>query len=748
MKLDGTLLFRTRTWSVSILLLAACAHEEPRPAIVPVASSRVLASATPSASSSAAPRPGRLAYPSVAERAVTTKYFGTEVKEPYTWLEDGKDPEVQKLTETQNALARGVLDKLEGRTKLKARVAELLGQKTRETVEIKRSGAGWLALQDEPPKQQPFLVVRGGLEQGNPSRTLVDPNVLDATGKTTIDWFVPSRDGKWVAVSMSSGGSESGDVHVFEIATGKEKYEVVTRVHGGTAGGSLAWNAAGTGFFYTRYPRKGERPEKDQDFYQQVYFHELGKKPEEDKYSIGKDFPRIAEVELETSDDGKWTLAQVANGDGGEVEHHILSNAGNAGNAWIRLSTFADKWTHASFGKDGHLYVMSRKDAPKGKMLRLKRPSDPKSAEVLVPEGDGVIEQFVATDDTLYLVELVGGPSRLRAIPTRGKAASAEIGILPVSSIDQIVRDGSDVVFKNQSYLLAPKYFRYEATTKRVRETALGAPTVVDMSDIEVVRESCVSKDGTQVPLNVLRKKGITLDKGRPTLLTGYGGYNVSRKPRLRPLNRLWLDHGGVFAEANLRGGGELGEAWHLAGNLVKKQNVFDDFYACAKLLVEKGYTRPEKLAAIGGSNGGLLMGATVVQHPEAFRAVVSRVGIYDMLRVELTPNGAFNVTEYGTVKNEEQFRALLAYSPLHNVKNGVAYPAVLFTTGANDPRVDPFHSRKMTSRLQAATSSEHPILLRASADTGHGMGTPLAAEIEESTDIYSFLLHELGEAL
>ena len=725
--------------SVVALALGACGNEAVPPATAPIRSAAVVDPKPPALHARLGP--GRLPYPIVAERSVTTKYFGTEVKEPYQWLENSNDPEVQKLTEAQNALARRVLDGLEGRAKVKARVAELLSQKSRDTLEIKRARSQWLALEEEPPKQQPFLVVRASLAEGAASRVLFDPNVLDPTGKTTIDWFYPSGDGKWVAISMSTGGSESGDVHVLEIATGKEKFEVVTRVHGGTAGGSLAWNAAGTGFFYTRYPRQGERPEKDQDFYQQVYFHELGKKPEADVYAIGKDFPRIAEVELVTSDDGKWTLAQVANGDGGEVEHHML-----VGKAWVRLSTFADKWSHASFGRDGNLYVMSRKDAPKGKILRLARPSDPMSAEVLVPEGDGVIEQFVATNDTLYLVELVGGPSRLRSVPTRGKAKPADIAILPVSAIDQIVRDKDDVVFKNQSYLLPSSYFRYSAKDHAVQKTALGAPATIDMSDAEVVRESCVSKDGTKIPLNVLRKKGVALDKNRPTLLTGYGGYNVSRKPRLRPLTRLWLDRGGVFAEANLRGGGELGEAWHLAGNLTKKQNVFDDFYACAQLLVEKGYTRPERLAAMGGSNGGLLMGATVVQHPEAFRAVVSRVGIYDMLRVELTPNGAFNVTEYGTVTNEAQFRALLAYSPLHNAKDGVAYPSVLFTTGANDPRVDPFHSRKMVARLQAAQAADRPILLRASGDTGHGLGTPLAAEIDESADIYAFLLHELGE--
>jgi prolyl oligopeptidase len=247
------------------------------------------------------------------------------------------------------------------------------------------------------------------------------------------------------------------------------------------------------------------------------------------------------------------------------------------------------------------------------------------------------------------------------------------------------------------------------------------------------------------VPMSILRRKGTKLTRDLPTLLTGYGGYGVSRKPRLRPWQRLWLDQGGVIADANLRGGSELGEEWHRAGKLTHKQNVFDDFAACAKGLFDLGYTSPEHLAITGRSNGGLLMGASLVQHPDMFRAVVAAVGIHDMLRVELTPNGAFNVTEYGTVKDEADFRAMLAYSPLHNVKDGVAYPAVLFTTGANDPRVDPFHSRKMVARLQAATSSDRPILLRSSGDTGHGIGTPLAAEIDQETDELAFLLHELG---
>jgi prolyl oligopeptidase len=264
-------------------------------------------------------------------------------------------------------------------------------------------------------------------------------------------------------------------------------------------------------------------------------------------------------------------------------------------------------------------------------------------------------------------------------------------------------------------------------------------------ADAEVVRETCVSRDGTKVPLNVIRKKGLSLAGTNPTILTGYGGYGASRLPRFDPVVRLWLDRGGVFAIANLRGGSEFGEEWHRAGNLTRKQNVFDDFAACAAHLVEARYTSAPHLAIIGGSNGGLLMGAALTQHPEMFRAVVSYVGIYDMLRVELTPNGAFNVTEYGTVKDPDQFKALFAYSPYHHVQSGVAYPATLFLTGANDPRVDPFHSRKMVARLQTAGAAGAPHLLRVSGDTGHGIGTPLDAEIEEYTDVYGFLFRELG---
>jgi prolyl oligopeptidase len=278
-----------------------------------------------------------------------------------------------------------------------------------------------------------------------------------------------------------------------------------------------------------------------------------------------------------------------------------------------------------------------------------------------------------------------------------------------------------------------------------VTKTALVVTSPANFSDVEVVREFATSKDGTQIPLNVMRRKGTELNGQNPVLLTGYGGYGISRRPRFQPELCLWLDHGGIWVDTNLRGGGEFGEEWHLAGNLTNKQNVFDDFLACAQYLIDAGYTSPEKLTIEGGSNGGLLMGAALTQRPELFRAVVSHAGIYDMLRVELDPNGAFNVTEFGTVQDLDQFAALYGYSPYHRVVDGTAYPDIFFLTGLNDGRVNPAHSRKMIARLQAADSSGGYIMLRISSTTGHGRGTSLSERIAEDTDVFAFLFNRLG---
>ena len=613
-------------------------------------------------------------------------------------------------------------------TAIKKRVTELIGAESPSYGRVVVRGKTVFAMKQQPPKQQSYLVRLPSLDAGAVETTLLDPNVIDPTGKTAIDFFVPSHDGKLVAVSLSQGGSENGDVHIYEVATGKERTsDVVPRVNGGTAGGSLAWS--GAGFFYTRYPHDGERPPVDMGFYQQVYFHKLGTPTSADTYAIGKDFPRIGEVELEASEDGKLALARIENGDGGQYEIHLRGPSGK----WSQLSTYADKVVDAKFGPDGALYLLSHA-AQHGQILRLFPATQPLAkATVLVPESEGVIASFVPTATRLYVTDLVGGPSQVRIAALPGVHASkkaepaATLPILPVSHVSFVERlSGDDVAFRNESYVEPAAWYRFSAADGKVTRTPLFKKSPADMSDAEVVRESCTSKDGTKVPISLVQKHGAPRDGSGFAMLTGYGGYSVSRSPRFRALIRMLIDQGGVYAEANLRGGGEFGEQWHEQGSLTKKQNVFDDFHACAQLLVDEKITTPARLAIQGASNGGLLMGAELVQHPEMFRVVVSHVGIYDMLHVEDTPNGAFNVTEFGTVKDEAQFKALYAYSPLHHVADGTAYPAILFLTGANDPRVDPYNSRKMTARLQAAVAglpsgASRSVLLRTSHDTGHG---------------------------
>ncbi len=744
-----------------LLLLTAHCGPEPEPR---AASPKEVTAPKPTAVASASSAPTQDGPPKTDQRVVKDTYHGVTVEDPYRWLEDSNSPEVKAWSDAESAYTRKHLDALPGRKQLRARFTELLGSASADHFALKSVGKKLFAIEDRPPKQQPFLVVLDGAsaQAKETEKVVLDPNVLDPSGSTTIDWYVPSHDGKLVAISLSKGGSESGDLHVYEVATGKEIGAPIPRVHGGTAGGSLAWNEKGTGFWYTRYPRKGERDAKDLDFFQQVWFHDLNKAESTDRLSLGKALPRIAEIELETIPNSRFVLASVKNGDGGEEAFYVLdtktSADGKDEKGWTRVSDFADKIVGAELGEDGGLWLRSINGAPRGKILRTQ-PDKPELAKatVMVPESDRVIQLFEVRKNRLFVADLVGGPSLTRVFELKnGKATLLdEVPLPPISSVRQIVGlQGNDgVLVRVQSYTEPPAWYEVDAMfgvkdvkfiRAPVRKTGLFQTSKADFSDTEVLRETCTSKDGTKVPLNILRRKGTKLDGSNPTLLYGYGGYSISLSPRFQPKYRPWLEAGGVLAIANLRGGGEFGDSWHEDGKLLKKQNVFDDFYACTQHLVQAKYTSPQKLAIMGGSNGGLLMGAAMVQHPEAYKAVVSHVGIYDMLRVETTPNGAFNVTEFGTVKDKAQFDVLYAYSPYHHVKDGVAYPSVLFMTGANDPRVDPYHSRKMTARLQAASPSSL-VLLRTSGDTGHGMGTPLSAQIEEEVDQYSFLFAELG---
>ncbi len=695
-----------------------------------------------------------------SRQPVVHEYHGLKVTNDYEWLENAANPAVRRWAEAQNTQARSHLDPIPERALVKSDLERLF-----ENASPNYSTLSWRAgrlflLKFQPPAQQPVLITLESAGDLKSEKVILDPNTLDAQGSKTIDWFVPSPDGKRVAVSMSEGGSEDGTLHFFETDTGRALPDLLLRVQYPTGGGSAAWNADGSGIFYTRYPAPGERPDADLHFHQQIYFHQLGTPAAQDRLEFGKDWPRIAEIDLESSVDGKHLLASVQNGDGGEFAHYLRTPRGE----WQQITRFEDGVKQAEFGRDplsielgrnDSIYLLSTKDAPMGNILRVKlaRP-DLAAASVVIKEGTNSLHHFKPTASGVALAYVKGGPMEFvykdffnRDLSGPSSRSTNPDFKVPHSVDQMLVTRGDEILFRSESYTEPFTWWKYDTNKDRDKPeaTALRGKSPVPFADVEAVRVKVASKDKTSVPMTILRRKGTRVNGTSPAILTGYGGYGISRTPRFDFTSRVWFDQGGILAIANLRGGSEFGEPWRGAGNLTHKQNVFDDFAACAEFLVRSNHTTPARLALEGRSNGGLLMGATLTQRPELAAAVVSHVGVYDLLRAELDPNGAFNTTEYGSVKDAAQFQALRAYSPYHNVRDQENYPAVLMLTGANDGRVNPAHSRKMAARLQAATGSKHPVLLGTSSTSGHGLGTALNERVEQLADVYAFLLTQLG---
>jgi prolyl oligopeptidase len=687
--------------------------------------------------------------PATPVATVTDAYHGVAVTDPYRWLETGDDKRVRDWSLAQDDRTRAYLDALTVRQPIYDRLMNLTSEASPSYARLYPVGDKIFATYNQPPKQQPMIAVLGRDADPATARIIVDPNALNPNGTTAIDWWVPSPDASMVAVSLSDGGSEDGSLHIFDVATAKEIGEVIPRVQYPTGGGSLAWAADSKGFYYTRYPGP-ERPAQEQHFYQRIYFHRLGADWQHDVLIAGSDFPKVAEIALDNRQNRRIVVASVANGDGGEYAHYLIGPDGKV----TQVTRFEDKVIAAVAGPDGNLYLVSRKEAPHGKLLRLPL-SDPvlMHATEIVPAGEPVLEgggaPLVVTERALYLRQLIGGPSQVVRFDLAGK----QLGVLPspeVASVGQVVPLSDGTMLYPISSYLRPTYFaRFDETSGRSEVSKLAPSSPVKFDDSEVIRVFITSKDGTKVPINIIRKIGTQTDGSNPVLLTGYGGFGISLVPRfLGADRRLWLDGGGVFVIANLRGGGEYGEEWHAQGALTRKQNVFDDFIAAAHYVIDQHYATPARLAIIGGSNGGLLMGAAFTQHPELFRAVVSQVGLYDMLRVELDPNGSFNTTEFGSVKDDHQFKALYAYSPYHHVVDGTNYPAIFMATGENDGRVNPMHSRKMIARLQAATASSRPVYLSINRRAGHGIGSALSIRVNQSADYIAFLYDQLGMKL
>lgn len=667
---------------------------------------------------------------------VTTSYHGVDVTENYRWLEDGSAEDAMAWTKAQQHLTGAYYNAVPWRDTLRARVEQLLKAERTTYRSLVSGGSTYFALKEQTPRQQPFLVALSDLDDTGTERIVVDPDAIDPSGETTIDWFVPSPDGGRVAVSLSEHGTEDGSLHVFDVESGEVVDEPIPHVN--VMGGSMAWRHDGSGFWYTRCAGPaGVR--------QQVWFRDIGGAGDRLDVAGGFADEVIAENFLAAAPDGRWLMDRVQKGDGGDWQ--VFMRSQDPDGAWWQLAGIPDKCAFAVLGTDA-VYLLSRLDAPHGKVLRLPLTvgATVADADEIVPASHLVIEDLAVTDGTVWVADMDGGPQQLRAFDLDGGPLPTP-DIPPVSSVssysDRLSRLGPERLSWSRESFTEPPTWWVAADGVEPRPTALATTSPVDLSGYEVTREFAVSRDGTRVPLNIIAAPGAPRDGTAPALLVAYGGYGISLVPGFNPEALLWLEQGGVLVVANIRGGGEYGEEWHHAGRLASKQNCFDDFIACADHLVDSGITSRDRLAILGGSNGGLLMGAVLTQRPDIARAVVAAVPVMDSLRSETTTNGMYNTTEFGTVEDPETFTALLAYSPYHNVVDGTSYPAVLLTAGENDTRVDAWHAKKMTARLQTATSSDRPVLLRLES-TGHLTGS-LDQTIDETTDLHAFLFDQLG---
>jgi prolyl oligopeptidase len=684
--------------------------------------------------------------PPTEQRPVVDNYHGQEVVDKFRWLEDGTSQEVKDWTKLQNAHTASQLESVPERAQIVERLGELFSGKNasqpytvggREFVYKRVAGQNQAALfmKDEAGEMQAVL----------------DPNKWSDKGTEALDWMYHSPNGNYVAYGRSSGGDEWSRLHILNLETGQETGEVIPR----TRAASLAWESDESGFFYTRYPEPGSVPEGEEDYHRHVFHHNIGEDPANDPKVYGEGLPKEAWTSVGLSDDDKTLLLSVSQG---WTRTDVLVQDVDSGERTV-IHEGKEGQSQAQFVDDGKkLQILTTLDAPRGRLVEvdLANPGEDNWVELLPQDSEATLQSVERVDGKVYANYLrdahsevsVFAPGQDAQLQSEGKVELPGIGTVAGMS----KTDEGKLRFSYTSYNFPQATMELDPAASKPEVIAQNE-VPFDFENYDVKQEFFRSVDGTKVPMFIVHKKGLEPDGETPTLLYGYGGFDVNLTPRFSKSTAHWLEQGGVYAVATLRGGGEYGGDWHEAGMLEKKQNVFDDFISAGQHLVTAGYTKPEKLAVAGGSNGGLLTGAAVTQAPELMEAAIVAVPLLDMVRYDEFGIAKLWRAEYGSSNNETQFEYIHDYSPYQNVESklermGQPYPATLLMAGEKDSRTDPLHARKMTAELQAAQGAdqEHaPILLRVEANAGHGAGKPIGKVVEAEADKWVFLQQQLG---
>lgn len=694
------------------------------------------------------------APPATPIRPVTDTYWGTPVVDNYRYLEELKSPGVQSWMRAQADYTRAQLARIPGRAALLARIHELANTDASRTDFVRRGQRYFYELQ-EPGAPQPKLYYRDGL--AGAEHLLVDPGAMGVGSGThyALDYYQPSWNGKRVAYGLSAGGSEASVLHVMEVDSAKVLAEAISR----TDGDVISWSPDNSSFFYFRFNEPGPNtPASERAYNARTYLHRVGVNPTGtgDSVVFGRGVSKMLDV---PEGQGTYVLTSLhSNFAVALANHNLDSNPSDlyvaplesvhgADTPWRHFAKVADGVTQIEL-HDDTLYFLTLGGSPRFRIMAtpLAHP-DVTHARVLVPEGQGVITDFGIAGDGLYYRIGNGSGSRLFRVDLDGQH-TREIPLPFSGYLSNLTVDAAQpgALFTLQGWIEAPQVYSYDPVRNLSRNSALLPASKIDTSQFVSEEVMVTSYDGTRVPLSILHRKDLKRDGSAATIIDGYGSYGDTTDAKFKASTMAWIERGGVYAEAHVRGGGELGESWHRGGFMRTKPNTWLDFIACSQYLVDRGYTRPERLAGTGTSAGGILIGNAMTTRPDLYRVILDQVGMSDTLRMETEPNGPPNVVEFGSIKTEEGFHSLYAMSAYEHVRDGVSYPAVMFTTGVNDPRVASWHMMKMAARTQAATSSGRPVLLRIDYDAGHGIGSNRGQRDQQLADEWAFALWQMGD--